>query len=103
MFLSIFLAGGADKGLPPFPFLRGLPAAAWKSAGYECRVFRLAENVCLGVPQYDMTWFINPNPLPYFEIVALEHGYIRAEVNATTFHISVRAHMALTEFQGASG
>ena len=37
-----------------------------------------------------MTWFINPNPLPYFEIVALEHGYIRAEVNATTFHISVR-------------
>ena len=23
-----------------------------------------------------MTWFVNPNPLPYFEIVALEHGCV---------------------------
>lgn len=66
-------------------------------------MLRLAENVCLAGPQYDMTWFINPNPLPYFEIVALEHGYIRAEVNATTFHISVRTAWLLGGFRGVSG
>ncbi len=40
--------------------------------------------------QYDLTWFVNPNNLPYFEVVALEHGYIRGEVNATHFHIQAR-------------
>jgi hypothetical protein len=44
--------------------------------------------------QYDLTWFVNPNNLPYFEVVALEHGYIRGEVNATHFHIQARPHGA---------
>jgi hypothetical protein len=28
-----------------------------------------------GAVQYAMTWFINPNPLPYFEVVALEANF----------------------------
>ncbi|KAK9832504.1 hypothetical protein WJX81_002657 [Elliptochloris bilobata] len=44
-------------------------------------------NLDFGNGGYAMTWFVNPNQLPYFEIVALEHGYIRGEVNATHFHI----------------
>jgi hypothetical protein len=29
-----------------------------------------------GAVQYDLTWFINPNPLPYFEVIALEANFI---------------------------
>ena len=41
--------------------------------------------------QYDLTWFISPFSAPYFETIALEHGYIRGEVNATSLHIQVQA------------
>lgn len=40
--------------------------------------------------QYDLTWFINPEPAPYFDALALEHGYTRGTVNATMLHITVR-------------
>lgn len=39
--------------------------------------------------QYDLTWFINPTPAPYFDALALEHGYTRGTANATTLHITV--------------
>jgi hypothetical protein len=39
--------------------------------------------------QYDLTWFINPEPAPYYDALALEHGYTRGTVNATTLHITV--------------
>ena len=41
--------------------------------------------------QYDLTWFITPEPAPYYEAVILEHGYTRGEANATNLHIQVRA------------
>ena len=37
-----------------------------------------------------MTWFITPQPAPYFDAVVLEHGYTRGEANATHLHIQVR-------------
>ena len=39
--------------------------------------------------QYDLTWFINPVPAPYYDALALEHGYTRGTANATTLHITV--------------
>ena len=39
--------------------------------------------------QYDLTWFINPVPPPYYDALALEHGYTHGTANATTLHITV--------------
>ncbi len=47
-------------------------------------------NACV-CAQYDLTWFVTPQPAPYYEAVILEHGYTRGEANATNLHIQVRA------------
>ncbi len=49
--------------------------------------------------QYDLTWFINPVPPPYYDALALEHGYTHGTANATTLHITV--HPLFTSYSKA--
>ncbi|CAL5228563.1 g11720 [Coccomyxa viridis] len=45
-------------------------------------------HMAIGNGGYDLTWFINPSPPPYYDALALEHGYTHGTANATTLHIT---------------
>lgn len=40
---------------------------------------------------YKLSWTTNPHPPPFWSNVALEHGYLRCDVNATVMYCEVRA------------
>lgn len=65
-----------------------MPTVFFELMPSECAVENLVPAArCV---QYDLTWFINPVPAPYYDVLALEHGYTRGTVNATSLHITVR-------------
>ncbi|CAL8471017.1 g10559 [Coccomyxa elongata] len=48
-------------------------------------------HLSIGNGGYAMTWFVNHDTPSYFDEHILEHGYIRAEVDATSLHITAIA------------
>ncbi len=46
-------------------------------------------HVVIGNAGYKLSWAANPRPPPYWATVALDHGFLRCDVNATLFYCEV--------------
>jgi hypothetical protein len=57
-------------------------------------------HVVMGHGGAPLTFNVRPQPQPYWELVDLEHGYLRITANATTFHtqVGLDTHMAFPGF-----
>ena len=47
--------------------------------------------IAAGNAGYKLSWATNPHPPPFWSTVALEHGFLRCDVNGTTMYCEVRA------------
>jgi hypothetical protein len=55
-------------------------------------------HVVIGNAGYKLSWAANPRPPPYWATVAIDHGFLRCDVNATVLYCEVTAQSPLSHY-----